>query len=372
MKKLYLTLSLISSLFCLQAQNYEFQTVSELTNTPVISQGATGTCWSFSTSSFLESEITRLTGKTIDLSEMYQVRNTYPKKAENYVMRQGKAQFSEGGLTHDVLKSAEKYGLVPASVYTGLSEEEKNHNHGELVSVLEAMVKTYIENPSKKLSPKWKDAIHAVLDIYLGKNPDNFEYEGKKYTPMSFMNEMKIDPKAYLTITSFTHEDYYKPFILNIPDNFSNGSMYNLPLDEFIEVIDQALQNGFTLALDSDVSESTFSAKEGIAVIPLLKEDNKKSLKEIVTELNVTPAIRQAEFENFNTTDDHLMHIVGKVKDQNGNIYYKVKNSWGTDKNRVANGGYVYMSIAYIKLKAISITLHRDALSKGILKKLQL
>ncbi|CAM4097111.1 MULTISPECIES: C1 family peptidase [Flavobacterium] len=372
MKKIYLGLLLTSGIFSINAQKYEFQSVIELEATPVISQGRTGTCWSFSTSSFLESEITRLTGKKVDLSEMYQVRNTYPKKAENYVMRQGKAQFSEGGLSHDVLNSVANYGLVPVSVYTGLTEEEKSHNHAEMVAVLEAMVKTYVQNPGKKLSPKWKVAINAILDAYLGENPKDFEYEGEKFTPKSFMEKMKIKAEDYVTITSFTHQENYKPFILNIPDNFSNGSLYNLPLDEFVSNIDNALAKGFSLALDCDVSEATFSAKNGVAFIPQIDEDAEKGLTELITEMNISPEYRQSEFENFTTTDDHLMHIVGTVKDQKGNTYYKVKNSWGTDEKRVANGGYIYMSVPYLKLKAISVLVHKDGLEKKTKKAFKL
>lgn len=372
MKNKYLGLLLVSGMFCVNAQEYEFQSVIELETTPVISQGQTGTCWSFSTSSFLESEITRLTGKTVDLSEMYQVRNTYPKKAENYVMRQGKAQFSEGGLSHDVLNSVANYGLVPVSVYTGLTEEEKTHNHAEMVAVLEAMVKTYVANPAKKLSPKWKSAINAVLDTYLGENPNDFVFEGEKYTPKSFMEKMKIKPENYVTLTSFTHHENYKSFILNIPDNFSNGSMYNLPLDEFVSNIDYALSKGYSLALDCDVSEKTFSAKNGVAFIPQIEDDAKKGLTEIIEEMNVSAEYRQAEFENFETTDDHLMHIVGTVKDQKGNLYYKIKNSWGSDEKKVANGGYLYMSVPYVKLKAISVLVHKDGLEKKTKKALQL
>ncbi|NHN24200.1 aminopeptidase [Flavobacterium jejuense] len=372
MKKLYLgflfTIGILSSF----GQNYEFQEVINLESLPVISQDKTGTCWSFSTSSFLESEIIRLTGKKIDLSEMYQVRTTYPKKAENFVMRQGKAQFSEGGLSHDVINSAAVYGLVPISTYTGLSEDEKKHNHAELVAVLEAMVKTYVDNPGKQLSPKWKTAISKVLDTYLGEIPTEFTFEGKKYSPKSFMEMTKIKPSDYLTLTSFTHQPLYSNFILNIPDNFSNGSMYNLPLDEFIASIDYALEKGYTLALDCDVSEITFSAKYGIAFIPENKEDEKTGLGEIIIEKKITPSYRQQEFENYNTTDDHLMHIVGKVKDQKGNSYYKIKNSWGTDESRVKNGGFVYMSVPYMSLKAISVLLHKDGIDKTTKKNLGL
>lgn len=372
MKNIFFAAALVANFLTINAQNYEFKETINLEHLPVISQDQTGTCWSYSTSSFLESEIIRLTGKHIDLSEMYQVRTTYPKKAENFVMRQGKAQFSQGGLSHDVINSAADYGLVPVSVFTGLSEDEKKHNHSEMEMVLNSMLKTYIDNPGKSLSPKWKEAVSSILDIYLGEIPEKFEYEGKEFSPMSFMKMTKINPKDYVTVTSFTQAPFYEKFILNIPDNFSNGSLYNLPLDQFIAVIDEALQNGYTLALDADVSEPTFSAKYGVAFIPENEDDKKTGLAEIIEEKKITQEYRQQEFENFNTTDDHLMHIVGKLVDQKGNVYYKVKNSWGTDEKRVKNGGYVYMSVAYMKAKAISVLLHKDALNKRVKKKLSL
>lgn len=370
-KTLISAISLLSACYTF-AQNYEFKEVIDLDHLPVISQDRTGTCWSFSTSSFLESEIIRKTGKHIDLSEMYQVRTTYPKKAENYVMRQGSAQFSEGALAHDVINSMRDYGLVPVSVFTGLSEEEKAHNHAELVAVLQAMVKTYVENPAKKLSPKWKDAVAKVLDTYLGEVPSEFTYEGKKYTPKSFLEYTKLDANEYVTLTSFINYPLYQPFILNIPDNFSNGSLYNLPLGEFMKAIDFALEKGYTLALDCDVSETTFSAKYGIAFIPENSEDEKTGLTEIIKEKTITPEYRQQEFENFDTTDDHLMHIVGKLTDQKGNVYYKIKNSWGTDEKRVKNGGYVYMSAAYLQLKAISVLVNKEGVDKKLQKALHL
>ncbi|MEZ4854762.1 C1 family peptidase, partial [Flavobacterium sp.] len=187
-----------------------------------------------------------------------------------------------------------------------------------------------------------------------------------------FMEMTKINPDDYITLTSFTQAPFYEKFILNIPDNFSNGSMYNLPLNEFTSVIDNALENGYTLALDADVSEETFSAKYGVAFIPENSDDAKNGLTEIVKEKVISQDYRQQEFENFDTTDDHLMHIVGKMKDQKGNIYYKVKNSWGTNEKRVANGGFVYMSVPYIQLKAISVLVHKNALDKSLKKKLGL
>ncbi|WP_339831829.1 C1 family peptidase [uncultured Altibacter sp.] len=349
---------------------YQFTEIIDLETTPVISQGRTGTCWSFSTSSFLESEIMRRTGKQIDLSEMYTVRNTYPLKAENFVMRQGKAQFSEGGLAHDVINSVAMYGLVPNEAYSGLFPSEENHNHAELVAVLEAMVKTYVDNPGRSLSPNWKKAVASVLDVYLGKNPETFTYEGKQYTPKSFLAMTTLEPKEYVTITSFTHAPFYTEFVLNIPDNWSNGTMYNVPLDEMMATIDNALEEGFSVELDCDVSERTFSSKDGVAVMPKDSENNIKALQGIYPEAFVNQEFRQQEFENYSTTDDHLMHITGMLRDQNGTKYYKVKNSWGTDESRNANGGYVYFSEAYMRLKAISIMVHKDAVPKNTSKKL--
>ena len=361
MKKSFLSIVFFAIAFSGYSQAYEFQTIKDIECTPVISQGKTGTCWSFSTTSFLEAEIIRLTGKKIDLSEMYNVRNTYPVKSWNYIMRQGKAQFGEGGLSHDVINSAAQFGVVPETVYTGMSADESTYNHAEMVAVIEGMLKVYVENPAKSLSPHWKESVASVLDVYMGKNPTEFTYEGKKYTPKSFMTMTKLNPASYVTISSFTHVPFYKTFLLDIPDNFSNGTFYNLPLDEYIQNIDNALDNGYTLALDCDVSENTFSRTNGIAVIPASEDDSKIILTEIKTEKVISSEYRQAEFENLSTTDDHLMHIVGKVKDQKGTTYYKVKNSWGiTGKNN----GFVYMSVPYMKLKSISVLLSKDGLSK--------
>lgn len=371
MKK-YITLLLIFIGLSAFSQPYEFKTVIDLEATGVISQGNTGTCWSFSTTSFLESEIIRMTGKHIDLSEMYSVRQTYPKKAWNYVMRQGKAQFDQGGLAHDVINSAREYGLVPESAYSGLLNGSTHHNHSEFVPVLKSILDAYIENPGRELSPKWKEVVENTLNLYLGKKVEQFNYEGVQYTPKSFLEMTKIDPDDYVSITSFTQQPYYTSFILNIPDNFSNGSFYNVTLDELISTITTALNAGYTVELDCDVSERTFSAKNGVAAIPANEADQKEILTVIKPEMVITPDYRQQEFENYNTTDDHLMHITGLVEDQNGTVYFKVKNSWGTDESRVTNGGYVYMSEAYMRLKTISILLHKDALSKELKKKLKI
>lgn len=372
MKKLIFPLFLLVSSTFAFAQEYKFTPVVDLDATEVKSQDITGTCWSFSTTSFLESEIIRLTGKHIDVSEMYNVRNTYSKKAWNYVIRQGKAQFSQGGLAHDVINSVKENGLVTEEAFSGLVYDETRYNHTELETTLKAMLDNFIANPAGKLSPKWKAAVENILNVYLGEKPTEFTFEGKKYTPESFLEMTKLNMDDYVTVTSFTHQPYYSSFVLNIPDNFSNGSMYNVPLNDFISVIDNALENGFTVEWDTDVSEKTFSAKNGVAFIPENIADTQKGYTEIVTEKEITPEFRQQEFENFDTTDDHLMHIVGKVKDQNGTVYYKVKNSWGTNPNRVANGGYIYVSKAYMQLKSISVLVHKDALPKRLKKELSL
>jgi bleomycin hydrolase len=259
--------------------------------------------------------------------------------------------------------------LVPQTVYSGLQANETAHNHTEMVALLESMVKVYVANPAKKLSPLWKEAVSSVLDVYMGKKVSEFTFEGKKYTPQDFLAMTKINPDAYITISSFSNEPNYKPFLLNIPDNFSNGLFYNLPLEEYIQNIDNALENGYTVALDADVSENTFSGKNGIAVIPAQEEGAKAILTEIKPEKVVSPEYRLEQFENLSTTDDHLMHIVGKVKDQKGNVYYKVKNSWGTSG---LNNGFIYMSVPYMKLKSICVLMHTEGLTKKTRKDLNL
>ncbi|WP_066217899.1 C1 family peptidase [Formosa haliotis] len=371
MKKYSIFLLLIALTTTCFSQAYKFKTITALDAKDVINQGKTGTCWSFSTTSFLESEIIRTSGKHIDLSEMYNVRQTYPVKAWNYVMRQGKAQFSEGGLAHDVMNSVSAYGLVPNEVYTGLQKKEEKHDHSELVEALKTVLDDYIKNP-KTYDGDWKTDVSNILDDKLGKNVTSFTYEGVKYTPQSFLEMTGLNPKDYVSITSFTHHPYETSFILDIPDNFSNGSFYNVELDDLVDITNDALKAGYTIELDCDVSEKTFSSKYGIAVIPKDEKNNESALKEIEKELKVTAEYRQKEFENFDTTDDHLMHIVGLVEDQKGNTYYKVKNSWGGNSDRVSNDGYIYMSEAYFKLKTISIMVHKEALPRSIRKDLNL
>lgn len=368
MKNNFLASLLILFTLLTYSQAYDFKTIIDLEATDVISQGNTGTCWSFSTSSFLESEIIRLTGQKIDLSEMYNVRHTYVNKSWNYVMRQGKTQFSQGGLAHDVINSISEHGFVPNYSYTGLKNGNEKHNHSKLVDTLKKTLDKSIKEPK---TSNWKKDTNAILDSFLGNNVTSFNYNGVAYTPVSFMKKTKVNPKDYVTITSFSHKPYHSNFILSIPDNFSNGEFFNVKLDELIHIVNNALKKGFTIELDCDVSEKSFSAKHGLAIIP---EDNislEDALVNVSKEKEITQEFRQQEFENYNTTDDHLMHITGLLKDQNGTTYYKVKNSWGTNSKRVSHGGYIYMSEAYLKLKTISVMLHKDALAKKVLKTLR-
>lgn len=370
MKNTFILILLFTGLFTF-GQGYTFTDEVDLEATPVISQGRTGTCWSYSTSSFLESEILRISGQEIDISEMYNVRFTYPVKAENYLMRQGKAQFSEGGLAHDVINSVEGFGLVPLQAYSGLKGEAKSHDHYGMAEDLDALLKEYNKRPDGLLSPNWRLAVDSTLNHHLGEVPKTFEYDGKEYTPQSFLEMTGINTDDYITVTSFNHRPFYSSFILNIPDNFSNGSMYNVPLDEMMQVINAALENGYTIELDCDVSEPTFSASAGVAIIPAEGQNPEKALKKPLPEMEISQEYRQKLFENQSTTDDHLMHITGIAVDQNGNRYYKVKNSWGTG-SRVAYGGFIYMSEAYMRLKTISVMIHKSALPEATAKALKI
>ncbi|WP_343669079.1 C1 family peptidase [Chitinophaga sp.] len=339
--------------------NYVFSSVVDIPALPVTSgQGYSGTCWSFATTSFLESEIIRIKGEQIKLSEMYFVRSAYLAKAQNYILRQGTSRFTEGGLSHDPILSAAEYGLLPESGYTGLINGNTNHNHSKMFETLEKRVKQYAQ-PSNQLGAAWRTHVPAVLDTFMGKVPVDFQYEGKSYTPTSFLTYTQLHPEDYLTITSFSHVPFYKPFILSIPANWANGQFYNLPLDEFMANIDHALDAGFSLSLDLDGTEPTFFVEQGIGVLPENPADNDSIRYNVRPEKKVTQQLRQGAFETFATSDDHLMHIVGKAKDQYGNIYYTCKNSWGPTAGQ---HGFMYLSVAYMRMKAISVLLHKDGL----------
>jgi len=369
MKRFILTLLVLVTLsapFLVQEQAYVFTEEVNHGRSAVKDQCRTGTCWSYSTVSFLESEVLRLTGKSIDLSEMFNVRMTYPKKAEMFIRYQGKHQFGPGSLSHDVMRAVEAYGIVPESAYPGHPVNQPKHDHGELDAVLEAMVKAVVEHRTAASGKAWEAAVQGVLDAYLGAVPEQFTFAGQKYTPASFRDMLKITASDYVSLTSFSHHPFHTEFILEVPDNFSQGRFYNLPIDELEGVVLGALTSGFTVAWDADVSERGFSFRDGMALMP--GEDVKKEdlFKTYITEPNVTQESRQAGFDNFQTTDDHLMHITGLAKDQKGNRYFIVKNSWGVDN---PHGGYQYVSMAYFRAKTVAVMLHKRALPLPLLKK---
>jgi bleomycin hydrolase len=369
---------------------YEFTTVKEVKSGEVENQHRSGTCWSFSTLSFIESEIIRNGGEVQDLSEMWVVRKVYEDKAKRHVRMHGNFNFGGGGALNDAFDVMKKYGLLPESAYDGLKYGEDNHVHGELDNVLKEYVEAVIENKNRKLSTAWFEGLKGILDAYLGVEPKEFEYNGKTYTPQSYTEEVVgLNADDYVYLSSYTHHPFYKPFILEVPDNWSWASFYNIKIDELIQVMDNAINEGYSIGWASDVSEKGFSWRNGVAIIPeteveelagsekekweKMTEKERKSMlysfEEIVPEKNITQEMRQEAFDNFQTTDDHGMHIVGIAKDQNGNEYYKVKNSWD-DKNIYK--GYFYVSKPFIKYKTMSIVVHKDALPKDIKKKLSL
>lgn len=337
---------------------------------PVESQGITGTCWSFSTASFLESETIRMKKGTHNLSEIFVARQVYVRKAENFVGRHGKAQFGEGSLGHDLLNAVDKYGIVPTEIFDGLKLNSEKHNHAELATILEAFLKAVTQNKGKKLTPVWMEAYNALLDVYLGKYPESFEYNGKKYTPISFAKELGIKKENYATLTSYTHQPVYSKFVLDIPDNWDNGFFYNVSLNELVATTKKALKDGYTIEWDADVSNKGFNAKKGLAFLPL--EDEKPNFVTVSEEMEVTPKNRQEYFENYTVTDDHLMHIVGLAKGVNGQDFFIVKNSWGDEKGLDDFKGHILVSEAYFKMNTISIMLHKDAIDNNLKKKINL
>lgn len=371
---------------------YKFKKVVHLDATPVQSQGYTGTCWSFSALSFFESELMRMGNENPDLlSEMYIARKAYEGKAEKYIRMDGKINFAEGGAFHDIPWVIKRYGIVPLEVYDGLNYGSERHNHSELYSILEGAMKGLNEHRgnrrTKNITSAWKTALNGILDAYLGKDPKEFEFKGKKYTPRSYADELGLNMDDYVSLTSFTNHPMNEKCMLAIPDNWAWGQSYNVSLDDLFEATEYALKEGFTIAWGADVSEKGFSFSNGLAINPedpstinVKGSDNKNfsdagadkisnAFQTPVDEVKVTPEIRQEGYENKSTTDDHGMHIVGLYKDQNNTKYFLVKNSWGTGNHPK---GYFYVSESYFKWKTINIYLHKDGIEKSMKKKLGL
>lgn len=356
---------LAGTVICAQAQT-EFTDIYRLDCTPVKSQGKTGTCWCFSTLSFLESELLRKGLPAMDLSEMHLVRSIYEDKAQNYILRQGKANFSQGSLAHDVFRAMDKVGIVPESAYSGKSDLDAAHNHKVLEKQLKSMVQSAVQDDKKEmrgLSAKWKAEFIATIDSILGPTPEYVEYEGQQFTPHQFMEYLELDSDNYVHLTSFTHHNFYDEFILEIPDNYSNGSFFNLPLEELMKVVDHALESGFTLTWDGDVSEPGFDAKKGLAVYAGVQPKESGMFTAGSSDPKMLQANRQAAFENYETTDDHLMHVIGTAKSPSGEKYYIIKNSWGEIS---PHQGYIYMSRTYFMMKTVAVTVHIDGLPESV------
>ena len=386
MKKILFVLLGLGFVFGSIAQNEKLETSPDPTGIKAISSGTfidgkkqfctrvkdqerTGTCWSFSTTSLVESQVYKNRLGAYDISEMFSVRNMYIEKAKNYVLRQGHAQFSEGALGHDLIRSIATYGTVTEQAYNGLANGEKVYDHEVMFKELNKYLDSTIKTKGRSLSAEWLPGYNKILDKYMGPLPESFSYNGQRYTPKSFAkNLLKFTADDYANITSFTHHPNYQSFVLEVPDNFSNGAYFNVPLNEMITVVENAVQSGFTVLWDTDVSNNGFNGKKGMAMNIKSTEDANLAFadpdfKEEAYDANK----RQQLFENLTTQDDHLMHIVGIEKTKGGKTFFIVKNSWGEIG---PYNGYVHVSAAYFAMNTISVVLPKAAISLGLREKM--
>ena len=367
------------------AQELQFTTVKELPVTSVKNQASSGTCWAFSTISFLESEAIRINklseDQYPDFSEFFVVSHSYADRADKYVRLDGNLTFGAGSEADDVLHVVRDYGIVPNEAMTGMNYGTALPAQSELDAVLKSYVQAVAKVPNRTLTTAWKNGFQGILDAYLGEYPETFTVNGTEYTPASYRDAMKINPDDYVTITSFTHHPFYTKFAIEVCDNWRWDEAWNLPLDEFMQVLDYALEHGYTAAWGTDCSESGFT-RQGLgqlidataAAAPgsdqehwVGKDDSKPAEAAAPKEIVPTQEWRQAEFDKKTTTDDHGMHIYGIAKDQFGRKFYMVKNSWGiTGKYQ----GMWYCSEAFVAGKSIDLVIHKDALPKDIAKKL--
>lgn len=389
MRKLFRILALLLVTVTVSSQSvYNFSVVKENPITSVKNQSSTGTCWSFSGVGLLESELLRMGKGEFDLSDMYIVRKNYEDKAKKYARLHGSLNFSPGGSFADVVETINDYGIMPEESYRGLNYGSDTHNHGEIDKVLSGYMEAIIG--SRELSPVWLKGYNAILDTYFGEVPESFEYEGVEYTPHSFADYLELEQDNYISLTSFTHHPFYKPFPIEVPDNWRWANSYNLPIEELMAVMENAVMKGYTIAWASDVSELGFS-RLGIAVVPdadakenagsdqerwigQSTRERDASLRarvgsEVLAEKTITQEMRQEAFNNYQTTDDHGMQIYGISTDQKGNKYFMVKNSWGETG---PYSGLWYASFPFVKYKTMSIILHKDAIPSDIAHKLEL
>lgn len=385
---LALIVSMPSLLFA-QERAYKITDDVVVPHTSVKNQSRSGTCWCFAGIGMIEAEILRKYNVEVDLSEMYLVRWAYANKFEKYVRMQGTCNFSPGGEVFDVLYAINENGMMTEEAYNGLVLGEGIHNHGELHSVLAEYGKIVNKQHNGKISKAWPAMVQSVLDVYLGTTPETFEFEGSQYDAKSFAEKYPININDYVQIGAFTNHENYKPYIMPIQDNWTNTLTYNMPLDELMNELDNALNNGYTVGWAQDVSDKGFSRDAGVGVvlendIEKIRQSDPKKYKKmsddeiraslykfetVMPEKEVTEDMHQEAYENGQTTDDHSMLIVGIAHDQNGNKYYKVKNSWSAN---YGYEGYWYCSEPYVRLHTMFFTLNKEGLTSEIKTKLEL
>lgn len=393
---LFATIFACGSLFAQSPQKEEskkmesnkFTIVKELPITSIKDQGNSGTCWSYSTNGFLEAELLRMGKPGVDLSSMFVVSHSYRDKAEKYVRLHGKLNFAQGGSFYDVLYVLKNYGAVPVEVMQGLNYGTTRNMHGEMEQGAKGYLDAVIKNPNKKVTPVWKKAFTGIIDAYLGEIPTQFTYKGKSYTPKSFAQSLGLNADDYVSLTSYTHHPFYTKFALEIEDNWRWSESYNLPIDEFMQVMHAAVNNGYPIAWGSDVSEIGFN-RDGIGVLANIEAietagsdqarwiglSNSAKQAEILKMINTpdcpeiepTQEFRQKGFDNYTLTDDHGMVIYGIAKNQSGRPFFMVKNSWG---EAGAYKGIWYVSEKYVAGRTMNIILHKKAIPAAIAKKL--
>ncbi len=371
-------------------EGWQFTTVDSVAITPVKDQNRSSTCWAFSTLGFLESEVLRIKGKEVDFSEMFVVSKTMMDRATYCVRLYNEPRFAPGGSAYDVIYCMGHYGLVPQEAMPGIRYGWTKNDTLPVHSELDHVAGGYLKGLSglKRISPVWREGLQAIYDTYLGPCPETFEYEGKSYTPQSFVESLGLNPDDYVSITSYTHHPFYTRFALEVPDNWRMDQMYNVPMEDMMRIIDNAISNGYTLAWGADVSEIGFTRK-GIGVVPDddngaditgsdmakwvgMSADKKKEelTKKPLPEKTITQQMRQDAYDNWETTDDHGMQIFGTATDQNGKKYYMIKNSWGTMRSDYK--GIWYVSEAFMQYKTNDVLVHKDAIPKDLRKKLGL